>query len=104
VTRSIAETMEAFRADRLSYTIAFPTAEALRAEQEELERDRAAWMSEAVGPVTVEVTDEDWSALHMDEKRALIESFFEAIVIRPPSRRSNRFDPARVAPVPRSAA
>jgi hypothetical protein len=61
-------------------------------------------MEEAAGPTAVEVAQEDWDALHTDEQRALVEASFSMIVVKPPTRRSNRFDPARVEPVPRASA
>ncbi|MCX6396060.1 MAG: recombinase family protein [Propionibacteriales bacterium] len=100
----INETMEAYRSGGLDKSIAFPTVTALKDELNALDKDHQAWLHAHCGPSNVDLTRDDWDALHRDERRAIIQTFFSAIVVREATRKSNRFDPARVEPVPRAAA
>lgn len=97
----LAEVMKQYRQRDISIGVAFGLMKDLEADIKALEAEHRAHEREQArraAPVTV---PEDWPALDMERRRAVVERYVQAVLIRPPTRRGPRFDPDRVDVVPR---
>lgn len=91
--------MAAFMDQELSGDVVFPRVRALEQEVAELREGRAQWLLETTGPAMSRITHEEWEEMDTDVRRAIIEKVLEAVLVRPATRRGNRFDPERLVPV-----
>lgn len=99
VEGQIAELMAAFRARRLSGAVVFGSVEELERERDDLRAERRRWEASTAGPRIVAMDAEAWGALDVSRRRAIIERLMTAVIVAPPTKRSNRFDPDRLAVV-----
>lgn len=99
ISEQIGELMQAFTQRRLSGAVAFGAVEALEAERDGLVNQREQAAARRVGPVLTHLTPEAWSALDTDRQRAIAEQLLSAVLLRPTTARTNRFNPTRVEPV-----
>lgn len=98
----LAETMEAYRAGRLTGAVAFPLAEQLEAGRARAlaERDRLEAALVAATDAATTVDADTWDGLPTDAQRAIAERLLSAVYVRrAASPTGNRFDPARLDPV-----
>lgn len=99
ISASIRELMDGFTAGRLSSGVVFAAVERLEAERDELQTQRNEWSAVHAGPAVADVTPERWEEMDTDHRRAVIERLFAAVIVRPATRKSNRFDASRLEPV-----
>lgn len=102
----IAEAMAELRkgGKGVSSSVVFAHVSSLEEEKVELEVDRAEWLETTIGPVHARITPEEWSSLDVAERRAYVEKFLDAIVVKPATRHSRVFDPNRLVYVWRADA
>lgn len=99
--RKITELMAAHDSGQLPADIVFPRVKQLSAARDELRAERAEYLREQMRAANqpTGITVEDWERLAADERRALIATRLQTIVIHPATRRG-QFDHNRVEPVP----
>ena len=98
--QQIAEVMAAYRTRELSAAIAFPNVTALEQERAELLERQGAWSRSRIGVPRVTDVATEWDRLTIEQRRAIIETVLEAVVLRPPPKRGVRvFDPERLEAV-----
>ncbi len=97
VTKRIEELMDAFASRELSGDVVFPAVSKLETELAVLRDDRSLWMKEQalVAHRPADVTG-SWPSLAVEQRRAVIASVLSAVIVRPSTKRGNRFDPDRV--------
>lgn len=95
--------MDAYTSKQLSAAVAFGGVETLEKERAALVREREKVAATRLGPRITHLTPEAWAALDTDRQRAIAEQVLSAVLLRPATMRSNRFDPTRVEPVWRQA-
>lgn len=95
--RRVAELMTAYSNGTLSSDVVFPAVHRLEKMIDDLADDRADWLRRQVAvtnrPADVEA---DWPTLAIEQRRAIIQSVLEAVVVKPAAKRGGRFDPTRV--------
>lgn len=98
IGEQIGELMAAFRAGQLSGPLVFGQVEELEKERDQLRQDRREHEAEALAEQGGKITADDFLALDMDRKRAVIERRLEAVVLAPAKGQGGRhFDPSRVS-------
>jgi hypothetical protein len=89
--------MTAYSNGTLSSDVVFPAVHRLEKMIDDLADDRADWLRRQVAvtnrPADVEA---DWPTLAIEQRRAIIQSVLEAVVVKPAAKRGGRFDPTRV--------
>lgn len=95
----LAALMKEFTEGRLSGAVAFPQAQALEVELDERRKARSLWQESARGPGLTPMTMEEWKAAPMDQKQGIAGRLLDAVLVRPATRRGNRYDASRVEPV-----
>jgi len=103
IAAQIKELMDAYTSKQLSAAVAFGGVETLEKERAALVRQREKVAATRLGPRITHLTPEAWAALDTDRQRAIAEQVLSAVLLRPATMRSNRFDPTRVEPVWRQA-
>jgi hypothetical protein len=96
VTSKIAELMEQYRTEQLSGSIVFPQVKQLEDEQRQLQANRGQYTRTTKKATTIPGEWPDWD---MDERRAVIQSVLEAVVIKPGGQGGWGYRPERVVPV-----
>jgi site-specific DNA recombinase len=93
----IAELMTAFSSGTLSSDVVFPAVHRLERTVAELSDERSDWLRRQVA-VTSRPADikGDWPSLEVEQRRAIIQSVLDAVVVKPAARTGGRFDPSRV--------
>lgn len=99
IATKIDELMGAFTAGTLTAAIVFPAVERLETERDELRGDMAQTALERSRPRVSRLTEGEWDALSVHERRELLETLLDAFLVRPTTRRGNTFDGTRVVPV-----
>lgn len=90
----------ALQAQGAMRNILYAQAEELGNKVDEMQNDRAQWISETTGPVISALTPEVWETLDIDQKREAIADRMEAVLIKPATRRlPSGIDWERVVPV-----
>jgi hypothetical protein len=97
VNAKLAELMEQYRTG-LSGTIVFPLVRQLEQERNELRAEQAKFAGMRSRKSTITIVGE-WDDLDLFQKRAVIQSVFEAVVVKPVGR-TGHYDPNRVDVVP----
>ena len=97
VRARIAELMKAYGDGTLSSDVVFPAVHRLEQRINELSDERADWLRRQVA-VTSRPADvrADWPDLTVEQRRSIIQSVLEAVVVKPAARTGGRFDPTRV--------
>lgn len=103
IAGQIKELMDAYTGKQLSAAVAFGAVETLEKERSALVRQREQAAATRLGPRIAHLTPDGWAALDTDRQRAIAEQLLSAVLLRPATRRGNRFDPTRVEPVWRQA-
>lgn len=98
VEEKIASTMQAFTSGSLPGSVAFPLLSGLEQQREDMAKDRTRWLGGVGGPVLGGLTQQDWSEMGLDARRAVAGRLLEAVMIRPATK-GRVFDPERVAVV-----
>jgi site-specific DNA recombinase len=98
VNAKLAELMEQYRTG-LPGTIVFPLVRKLEQERNELRAGQAKFVGMRSRKSTITIAGE-WDDLDLFQKRAVIQSVFEAVVVKPVGRAVGHYDPNRVDVVP----
>jgi DNA invertase Pin-like site-specific DNA recombinase len=98
VNAKIAELMEQYRTG-LSGQIVFPMVRQLEGERDELQTQQAGFARMRSRRSTITIAGE-WDDLDMYQKRAVIQSVIEAVVVKPVGRGVGHYDPSRVDVIP----
>ncbi|WP_456286229.1 recombinase family protein [Microbacterium sp. JZ70] len=96
VEQSIARLMAAFTARELSAEAVFPAVAQLETERDELRAQRRLIEAAEVAPDLTHVNHGKWESMDVDQRRAVVETLLNAVLVRPATRGGNRFDPDRV--------
>lgn len=99
VRTRITELMNAFSAGTLSGSIVFPQVERLEAERNRLSAERDRFLAETAGPEVRPLTRDEWDALDLPRRRAIVERNLSAVMVRPATKGKSGFDIGRVEPV-----
>lgn len=99
IGEQIEELMGAYVAGKLTGAIVFPAVEELEAERAGLRRERDQAAAASKRPDVTQLDTERWEAMDNDERRAMCETLFSAVLVKPAEKRANRFDPTRVEPI-----
>jgi hypothetical protein len=99
IAEQIGALMAAFVDKRLSESVVFPAVEALESERDALRAARARWAADTAGPVVRRMSVEEWQALDVDRRRAILETVFDGVMVRPAVKRQNTLDLDRIVPV-----
>ena len=92
----IQELMAAYDNNELSGQYVFPRVREKEGEIAELKRRHAEWVKANAGPSITDIGS-SWPALDLDQKRAVIATVIEAVVLKPATRQGlNAFDPERL--------
>ncbi|CAO5163454.1 hypothetical protein FAIPA1_230054 [Frankia sp. AiPs1] len=95
--RQIAEVMAAYRAGERSAALAFPTVGGLEEEKAQLLAGQSEWARWRAGVPRVTNVAAEWETLELEQRRAIIETVIEAVVLKPPTKKGARtFDAARL--------
>lgn len=81
--RKIAELMTAYDRDELGGAYVFPRVREKEAEIAALREEQAAWLRAHAGPSLTNVP-ESWHTLEVEQRRAIVETVIEAVVLRRP--------------------
>lgn len=76
----------------------WPKIRKLDAAISQLIKERAAYTRKTANPTESSVV-ERWDTLELEQQRAVVAEVFEVIILKPATRASNRFDPARLQPI-----
>ncbi|WP_035920477.1 hypothetical protein [Frankia sp. QA3] len=75
--------MTAYDRDELGGACVFPRVREKEAEIATLREDQMAWLRSRTGPSTTNVA-ESWPTLEVEQRRAIVETVIEAVVLRRP--------------------
>jgi len=85
----IEELMAAYDNDELPGTYVFPRVRKKEAEIAELRREHSEWLKANTGPTRTGVAS-SWPGLDLEQRRAIIETVVEAVVLKPATRQGLR--------------
>lgn len=92
----IAEMMTAYDRDELAGAYVFPRVREKEAEIAELRREYSDWIKANSGPSVTNVSA-TWPGLELEQRRAIIETVVEAVVLKPATKQGlHAFDPDRL--------
>ncbi|WP_390479577.1 zinc ribbon domain-containing protein, partial [Frankia casuarinae] len=89
------ELMAAYDAGELDGKYVFPRVQEKEEQIAKLREEQTAWLREHSGPRSTNVA-EAWPSLEVEQRRAVIASVIEAVVLRRPDRPRSKFDPERL--------
>ena len=93
--------MSAYGTGQLSAATVFPQAEQLERDINALRQGRAEHRREQLSLVREPMQASlAWDGLDVDQRRAIARVLLQAVVVKPASRRGNKYDVSRIDPVP----
>lgn len=92
----ISDLMSAYSSGQLSSEVVFPQVAKIESRVLELRGEHSTWLREQVRVTQPSNVHEAWPTLDTEQRRSVIASVLQSVVIKPASVRSNRFDPERV--------
>jgi DNA invertase Pin-like site-specific DNA recombinase len=94
----LSDLMDAFTRGDLSASVVFPAVRSLEAEIEELRVDQRAWDARNRQASSTTVL-EAWPDLSVDQRRTVVATVIDAVLVRPAEHRGGQFDPTRLEAV-----
>ncbi len=96
VEADIARLMASFTARELSAEVVFPAVSRLEEERDKLRAQKRRIEAAEAGPDLTNVNLTTWDGMTVDQRRGIVETLLDAVLVRPAIRGGNRFDNGRV--------
>lgn len=101
VTNRIAELMDGYTSKLISGAVVFPAVAQLEREQQELRSEHTAWLRGQVKRIAPDSVLTEWPRLQVEQRRKMVQSVIQAVVVSRAVRRGPKFDDTRIEVVRR---